>query len=90
MSEPKFKKGDKVLINGGIVATIVTYDADPDANILVYETQLAGGATDTATAHVNNTRIEPFVDQSADLHADKPGKSKRDAVTNDSGVEDSE
>ena len=88
MSEPKFKEGDSVLVNGGVVATILKYDTE--ANILVYETKLHGGATDTVTAHVSNTRIEPFVDQSADLHADKPGKSKRDAVTNDSGVEDSE
>lgn len=76
-----FKSGDKVLVNGGTVATIKIYDTD--ANVLVYEAPLHGGAVDTVTAHISNTRLEPLGQQLvADLHKDAPAKSKRSGVTN--------
>lgn len=55
-SMSEFKKGDKVLVNGALVATIEVYDTD--VNQLVYSSELPGGATDTAYGHVSNTRLE--------------------------------
>ena len=54
-----FNVGDKVLINGGLVAEITTYD-EPN-NLIVYVTNSDGaGATDTTTAHISLTRIQPL------------------------------
>ena len=83
--EPKFSEGDKVLVNGGLVAEIVRYDEL--ANVLVYKHNLPSGGTDSVYAHVSNTRLEPFTGQSADLHVDAPGDTTRDAVSNDSVIE---
>lgn len=86
MSEPKFKRGDKVLVNGGVVATIVRYV--PDADLVVWEAPVSGGATDTTTGHISNTHIEALAGQTVeDVAAQAPPKSKRNAVTNDSGAD---
>lgn len=51
-----FNKGDKVLVNGALVATIEVYDET--VNQLVYSVLLPGGATDTTYGHISNTRLE--------------------------------
>lgn len=53
MSE--FKPGDKVLVNGNVVATIDFYD--PSIDVLRY-VSAAGTQTDTVTASVVQTRLE--------------------------------
>jgi len=56
--EPKFVQGDKVLVNGSLVAEIETYDED--LNVVRY-TSHVGGGTDTTTGHISQTRIEHLV-----------------------------
>ena len=51
----KFNKGDKVLVNHSLVATILTYDED--SNNLVFVARVGGG-TDTTYAHISNTHLE--------------------------------
>jgi len=53
---PDRKAGDKVLIDGAQIATILSYNVE--ANLLSYETGLAGGGSNTVYAHISNTRIE--------------------------------
>jgi hypothetical protein len=80
-----FKVGDKVLINGGVIATITVYNELADR--VVWEAPLRGGATDTGSGHISNTNIEHLANQTVEsVIADAPGKSKRNAVTNDSGA----
>lgn len=55
----KFQSGDKVLINGALVATIQTYSEAN--NIVTYASRPPGGGTDTTTAHISQTRIERLV-----------------------------
>lgn len=52
MSE--FNVGDLVMVNGGIVATIHTYDAENDRLVYVSE---VGGGTDTTYGHISQTRL---------------------------------
>ena len=76
-----YSKGDKVLLNGGVVAEIVNYDEG--ANVIVLKATPYGGGEDIITAHISNTRIEPLETQTfAEVHEAKPGKSKRSGVTN--------
>ena len=53
-----FNRGDKVIVNDGLIAEILVYDEE--ANIVTYVHSPAGGGTDTVTAHVSNTKIVPF------------------------------
>lgn len=57
----KFQKGDKVLVNGNLVATIQTYSEAN--NIVTYVSTPPGGGTDTATGHISQTRIEHLVSE---------------------------
>lgn len=50
-----FKAGDKVLVNGGTVAEIFTYDER--ANNLVYKIA-DGNSVNYVQTHVSNTRLE--------------------------------
>jgi hypothetical protein len=80
-----FAIGDKVLYNGGVLAEIVNYDVG--ANIVVLRTRPGGGGEEIVTAHISNTRLEALNGQTFEqAEESKPGKSERDAVTNDSTV----
>jgi len=72
MSE--FVAGDKVLVNRGIIAEIVTYDVG--SNTLVYIIK-DGNSENRVHAHVSNTtvehyptRLQPEVDELAELRAE--------------------
>lgn len=54
----KFQKGDQVLINGSLLATIQSYNEDNDR--ITYVSVPFGGGTDTTTAHISQTRVEPL------------------------------
>jgi hypothetical protein len=58
VATPKFVPGDRVLVNGSLVAEIHTYDED--SNVLVY-TASVGGGTDTTYAHISQTRLEHLI-----------------------------
>lgn len=53
----KFEAGQRVLVNGGLVATIITYDEQ--ANVVVVEHPV-GGSRNTITLHISNTTLEPL------------------------------
>lgn len=57
MSE--FNPGDRVLVNGNLVATIQNYDADN--NLVVLVSTPPGGGEDRLTAHISQTRLEHLV-----------------------------
>lgn len=81
-----YNVGDRVLVNGGVVATILAYDED--ANIVVWEHKPHGGGADRVTSHISNTRLEPVADKTAvEVDAAIPAfASTRNAVTNDSEI----
>lgn len=54
----KFNPGDKVVVNGGLIATIESYDES--LNLLTYSHGVHGG-TNTVYAHISHTDIQPFV-----------------------------
>lgn len=51
----EFNPGDKVLVNGALVAEIVTYH--PETNNVLYKHPVGGGIN-TVTAHITHTKIE--------------------------------
>jgi len=53
---PLFARGDKVVVNGGVLATIENYDVEADR--VVFVTTPSGGGTDTTTAHISNTKLD--------------------------------
>lgn len=57
----KFNAGDKVLINGALVATIQTYDEDNDR--IAYVSVPPGGGTDTTYGHISQTRVQHLVSE---------------------------
>ena len=59
----KFNVGDRVLVNDGLVATITSYDEDN--NLLSYESKV-GGATNTFTSHISNTKVVPLSEQTVE------------------------
>lgn len=63
-----FNVGDRVLVNGGLVATIKVYDEV--VNQLVYTTELPGGATNDTYGHISNTNLE-LLDQPAAPQVDE-------------------
>lgn len=88
MSE-KFKPGDKVIVNHGVVATIVSYNTQ--ANRLVYEiTQ--GGGTNTVYGHISNTHLVGIdLPSVADLTTEEPAvEPDEDESSEDSEGESSE
>jgi len=52
--KPQFAVGDEVVVNRGLVATIVTWD-EPN-NLVVYVANVGGG-TDTTTAPISHTDV---------------------------------
>lgn len=64
----EFNPGDKVLVNGALVAEIVTYH--PETNNVLYKHPVGGGIN-TVTAHITHTKIEhlnpPAVDGEPEL-----------------------
>ena len=54
----RFKAGDSVLINSGLIAEIA-YWPENDDGPFTYTFQLSRGGTNTTTAHTSNTRVEP-------------------------------
>ena len=69
MTEPKFKAGDKVLVDGTVVAVLDRYDVE---NNIVTWTTAVGGATNTTTNALSHTRIESVSDalqRALDEHA---------------------
>lgn len=52
----KFEQGDKVLVNGSLVAEIDFYDKDLD--VVRFVTRTAGGTPNVTTAPVSQTQIE--------------------------------
>ena len=52
------KPGTRVLVNGGLLATLQSYDEAGGS--AVYVVDLPGGGTDTHTARIANTIIEPL------------------------------
>ena len=81
-SEAKFQAGDKVLVNGSLVAEIETYDEE--LNVVRYTAQVGGGS-DTTTGHISQTRIEHLV-QPAVGSDERPGD---EAGQHAAGVADS-
>jgi hypothetical protein len=67
MTVEKYKAGDRVLVDGAQVATILSYSEG--ANLFTYEVGLAGGGSNTVYAHISNTRIEDLPPQSDALIA---------------------
>ena len=55
--DPKFKVGDKVLVNRGLVAEVVVWD---EPNNLVVYTYKVGLGTDTVTAPISHTDVRPL------------------------------
>lgn len=53
----KFNTGDKVIINGALVAEILTYDEGSDR--IAYVTSVGGG-TNTVYDHISKTRVDAF------------------------------
>ena len=53
----KFQKGQQVIVNGGLIATIESYDES--LNLLTYSPSVQGG-TNTVYAHISHTQLEPF------------------------------
>ena len=51
-----FNRGDKVLINNNLVATIENYS--PETNLVVFVSEPAGGGTNTHTEHISLTTID--------------------------------
>jgi hypothetical protein len=58
VSESKFSAGDKVIVNGNLVAEILLWDEDADR--LTFVTVPAGGGTDTVYGHISQYRVEAF------------------------------
>lgn len=54
-----FQPGDFVVVNGGLLAEIVTYNED--INLVVYKSIPSGGGYEIHTDHISQTRIEPVV-----------------------------
>lgn len=57
-----FQRGDKVIVNRGLLATIDVYDVE--SNLVTYHHEADGGVN-TVYAHISNTDIEPLVDLAA-------------------------
>lgn len=55
MSE--FTPGQKVIVNGGLIATVVNYS--PETNLVIVEHPV-GSSTNTVTLHISNTTLEPL------------------------------
>lgn len=51
-----FAAGQRVLVNGGVVATIEFYDEA--LNVIRWVTETPSGQRDVTTAHVSQTRLE--------------------------------
>lgn len=51
-----FQPGDFVVVNGGLLAEIVTYNED--INLVVYKSIPSGGGYEIHTDHISQTRIE--------------------------------
>jgi hypothetical protein len=74
VTEPAFAAGDKVLVNGTLVAEIDYYDESND--VLRYITK-ANSQTNVTTAHVSQTRLEHLVSDvvaSDEKPSDEPGQ----------------
>lgn len=54
-----FKAGQKVVVDGTTIATIVTYD--PSINIVTYETK-QGGSTNRTTNALSHTKLAPLTE----------------------------
>lgn len=50
-----FNPGDKVIVNSGVIATILSYDEG--INLVTYKVDLAGGSHERRTEHITNTTI---------------------------------
>lgn len=61
----KFNTGDRVLINGNLVATIQTYDENNDR--IAYVSVPPGGGTDTVYGHISQTRVEHLVTEAVSV-----------------------
>lgn len=56
---PKFAKGERVVIDGSLIATIQTYDEANDR--IAYVSVPPGGGTNTTYGHISQTRVERLV-----------------------------
>lgn len=76
----KFKAGDRVVVNGALVAEILTYDEA--SNVVAYVSQVGGG-TDTTYGHISNTKIERLVtDREVEEGDDRTEAEKPDEDVN--------
>lgn len=82
---PKFNPGDKVLINGSLVATIQTYSEENDR--IAYVSTPPGGGTDTTYGHISQTRVQLLVNEAQGVDVEAPA---RHAEVEDEAAEDSE
>lgn len=77
----QFQPGDRVLVNGNIVAEILSYSDDD--NIVTFQHAPYGGGTDTVTSHLRTTagpavKIEHLA---AALGSDKPASEDQATFT---------
>lgn len=63
-----FQRGDRVIVDGNLVAEIENYDED--ANLVVYIHRV-GGAENRVTAHISLTRLEAFPGGNVELNDSK-------------------
>jgi len=59
----KFAKGERVIIDGSLIATIQSYNED--SGIVAYVSVPPGGGTNTTYGHISQTRVERLVVESA-------------------------
>lgn len=52
----EFKKNDRVIVNHGTIAEIISYD--PELNLLSYKVELPGGSYERRTEHISSTHLQ--------------------------------
>jgi hypothetical protein len=65
----KFERGEKVLVNRNVIAEVLRYDEETDN--FVYVIRPLGGGTETVTAHISQTTIEPLNPLQEDAHVER-------------------
>lgn len=82
----KFNPGDKVLINGALVAVIQTYSEENDR--IAYVSTPPGGGTDTTYGHISQTRVQLLVNEAQGADVEAPARHAE--PEEDESVEDAE
>lgn len=67
MSEPKFKRGDKVLVNRNVVGEIEFYAEDSN---IVRVVDRVGGGFNTTTYHITQVDLQPLPEAYEGAHVD--------------------